>query len=295
MQGGLPYSRSIAINNAGVVVGQLIHCNQSRPFIYREGVLSELSGLPDGEGMAVGINDHGDVLGYIDDRPFIWRDGEVTLLAGVGSPRAINNHRQVLAADAAGSVLWDEGIVAHLPTRAEGANLNDQGQVVGTFDYASAFVWQPDGMGSGHLTVLPELIAGAPHAASAINEIGQIVGVAGPRAVLWDNGIAIDITPPSLGYPLMNAYGFDINEDSVILGLTQEDGPHPNGVPFIYEQGSFTFLPTPAHVDGTVAGAALNDHRVVAGGSVHWFGTPDQAMVWSQECFDVCCVSAQSP
>jgi uncharacterized membrane protein len=289
-------STARAINAAGDVVGDATLCDRRRTILYRAGTLLELDPIP-GALTTFGwdINDEGDVLGGVDGGGvFVWRNGVTTVLSGIGagSPVAINNAGQVLGTDEDGAFIWDAGLVTRLELDryAWVTDLNDRGQVTGFYQYSNlgAFVWE-----GGVLTPLPPLPGDDYSHAAAINEIGQIVGSSVKhgvgRAVLWDSGVPVDITPPT-DYPLRGAAGVGINEHGVVLGSFQEDGPRQNSAGFVFDHGLTTrIFPEDQTVGASLSPSAINDAGEIAGTTAFWTGSPNQATVWSRACFGVCC------
>jgi uncharacterized membrane protein len=293
-EGLVPWSSATAINAAGDVVGYASLGRRWRPILYRGGKLIELDSFPASDAAAYDINDEGEVLGNADGFAFVWNNGVTTVLTevGHGSGGAINNLGQVLGLDDQGVYIWDAGLVIRLNLGSNVAlsDLNDRGQVTGT-DYDSepgGFVWE-----DGVITPLPPLPGHNRSEASAINEAGQIVGASYKdgvrRAVLWDEGVPIDITPPTV-YPVLFAIGNGINEHGVVIGHFEEDKPTYNHAAFVFDHGVTTLLlPEDPSGNTTVALAAINDAGEIAGSSGFWSGSPREATVYSRTCFGSCC------
>ena len=173
----------VALNNAGQVIGYTINANNTMGpwFIWQNGVMSTISGLPDAGELAA-INDSGQIAGdgmtpldqnyATSQQAFIWQNGVATFLGCFSSPTA----------------LWQ---------LSRETDINNQGQVVGTatkdtgdtpFGIAVpgeyAFMWQ-----DGVMTDLGTL-GGTYSIAYAINDNGWIVGTSETadgqyHAVLW--------------------------------------------------------------------------------------------------------------
>jgi probable HAF family extracellular repeat protein len=143
---------------------------------------------------------------------------------------------------------WKDGVMVPLPPFPGGYNsyataANNVGQVVGwaengvhdpTCDPAfqilqfRAVIWAPD----GEMQELPPLPGDSTSAATAINDKGQVVGISGAcgiavggvsaaHAVLWENGIPVDIG--NLGGHSWNT-PTAINEKGTIVGFSLPAG-----------------------------------------------------------------------
>jgi len=174
--------------------------------------------------------------------------------------------------------------------------------VVGYLDHGDAteaFVWQ-----DGVLTLLPTLDRVPPgyvqSEAFDINESGQIVGRCSdgrkPRAVLWDAGQVIDITPPTTD-AFYAALATGINIHGVIVGVTQEEGQRFNGLFFVIDHGATVYLdPAPSEFVSVTA-YGINDSGEIAASAEMAVPLPDsgriaqswQASAWSRTCFAACC------
>jgi probable HAF family extracellular repeat protein len=260
----------------------------------------ELPPLPGhSQSYAWALNDDDIVVGASDGEAVLWEDGIPVALAGLEATNtwevnAINNHRQVVGWNQnLGGFLWDAGVLTWLGKGVRAEAINDAGQIVGAVGYggdSKAFVWE-----DGVLTLLPQLdeVFQLESRAWDINESGQIVGYGHDgqtwRAVLWDAGQVIDITPPT-PYVLVAAMATAINDHGVILGLTQDEGPRPNGQAFIYDHGVTVRVegPTPGEFS-SIIGHDLNNSGEIAGTTSPDAGWPSSARAWSRKCFAACC------
>jgi len=196
-----------AIDNAGRVAGAMsvstADGDQVHAFTYANGSYADLGNLPSGDGSrALGMNNAGDVVGAANkviggapnfpEDPFLYHDGKMIDL-GTLDPNGI----------------WSGA-----------TSINDRGQIVGyaglAYDPANpadiypqtAFLYQ-----NGKLVDLGGL---APHwssSAADINNLGQIVGVAGiadglSHGFLYRNGKMIDLNAlidPASGWTIEDA------------------------------------------------------------------------------------------
>jgi probable HAF family extracellular repeat protein len=206
--GGLA-SDALSLNDAGDVVGySTVSFGAERPFLYRNGVLTELEtlGNPNDYGgpdnAASDINNAGVIVGYsrLPDNQgaarcaVIYRNGVLSKLPAVGadsSALAINEAGDVVGAQRPGTSSYynaflytNAGALTSLgtlmPAGQDGdsfaTDINDAGQVVGSSQYAAggayghAFLWQ-----NGAMRDLGSL-GGLESSARSINGAGVVVG-----------------------------------------------------------------------------------------------------------------------
>jgi probable HAF family extracellular repeat protein len=205
-EGGGEYSSAHDINNHGQVVGTDVR----RAFLWQQGQMTPLGSLAGAQGTsgARAISDNAQVVGWSASdggtRAFLWENGQMqdlgVLPGGFTASDAfgINVAGQVVGYSARSGAdtrafLWERGEMIDLgslearPSRAHG--INDYGDVVGmagTGEWVGgdgrAFLWQP-GLGMQDLNTLvapDDPLRGVTtlHSAKAINNRGQIVGVA---------------------------------------------------------------------------------------------------------------------
>src|SRR5213592_2586004 len=131
--GVLPgYTTTVAdgINEAGWIVGTSGDGgSQSRPFLWNDGVMTNLGTLGGSRGTAHGISDTGLVVGESEDashvmHAFLWQTGVMTDL-GPGVAFAVNGHGQAVGCGFPTSpsppchaVLWQDGRMEDLGTLA---------------------------------------------------------------------------------------------------------------------------------------------------------------------------------
>ena len=229
-----------AINNRG----QIVITSVGGPFLWDNGVMSELPGLS----AAYDINDRGEILGLSDGRPVIWAHGMMTPLAlppgeWFASASAINNLGHV---------------VGSITSTAPGA-------------LSMAVLWR-----NGEVIPLPPLVANEPTSAADINNRDEIVGISGfpsspehptetRKALLWvpqapptppatsSNVVPVEnvleSTPPpidlgTLGGTYSTPTG--INDNGVVVGSSTTGAK---------EQHAFVWMPTNGMVDLGTFGA----------------------------------------
>jgi uncharacterized membrane protein len=152
------------------------------------------------------------------------------------------------------AVIWENGIPAALDLGCPGCSstandISEGGVIVGDVN-GTAFVRI-----NGVTTLLPPLPGDTSSTAVGSNAAGVVVGSSfgptGPRAVRWVNG-----SPEDLLVGPGTASG--INSAGVIIGTA--------GGPFVWQNGSFTILPTLPGC-GPAAAHAINDAGVIVGWS----------------------------
>ena len=212
------------INEHGQVVGSVpdvrIRSDEDydyfeRAFLWQRGKVTMLSSAEQGsgrrlcDGVAVAINDGGQIVGRCNGHAFLWQDGTMTDLGTLpgrraSSATAINERGRVVGTSQNGyetmhAFLWQNGTMTDLGTlggaSSEAVAVNVVDQVVGSaaieattedgYPILHAFVWQ-----DGKMTDLGTLPGGTSSSAVSVNDKGQIVGMsdteAGERhAVLW--------------------------------------------------------------------------------------------------------------
>jgi probable HAF family extracellular repeat protein len=232
-----PYRRPIDLNERGEV---LVTGSNSDAAIWADGRITAVLRPPPRIELLVAydISDTGTVVGGVGDlvsplfrtyewRPFVWRNGRLTVLDLEGTAVAVNGPGQILVGSDAqpdGSrrmALWSDGVATDLGLDrrqidgVDARTINDQGQVVGAKD-GRAVLWD-----NGQVTDLgtPE---GTTSAAVAVNERGQVVGTMetadGTHGFVWTSGHLLDLGPVHHS-PVLDAH-LDINERGQIIGRT---------------------------------------------------------------------------
>ena len=142
--GGDDY-RATGINNLGHVAGSFTVDETGHAFLQRDGVMTEIAVQGTGPQAVAGINDLGQIALTINSRPFIWKDGQLTDLGApsgmVSLPHAINITGQVIGEVFGGSAfLYRSGVMHQLndliPPQSGWVldvayGINDLGQIVG--------------------------------------------------------------------------------------------------------------------------------------------------------------------
>ena len=275
---GYTWSEALGINAAGQIVGTSGDMeSQSRPFLWDDGVMTNLGTLGGTRGTAHDISNTGLIVGESEDathtmHAFVWESGAMTDL-GPGVAFAVNDAGQAVGCGYPTSpsppchaVLWQAGQMTDLGTlggRSGSAyGINSAGQIVGSSlapdGFMHAFLWH-----DGTMTDLGGLPGYQFSVAWDINRAGQVVGSSygndgTTHAVLWANGAVQDLG--NLGGRAATA--FAINDRGQVVGISfSADG---QSRPFLWQDGVMTVLPTPGDAGGPASD--INEARQVVGG-----------------------------
>jgi probable HAF family extracellular repeat protein len=208
---GGPMSRAFGINDRGQVVGEAeVAPGDSHAFLWEDGVMHDL-GDAGPFNRAWAINHHGDVVGHYQLQPLLWRDGVLTELTGMITAFDVNDRLEIAGAlvlegtSTFHPAIWRDGTIIDLglPEGAFGGSaraLNRRGVVVGSWD-GHAFRWE-----DGARVDLPALIPAPAFAttfATDVDDSGRLVvgesmsdpnAIGGARhAVVWVDGRPVDL------------------------------------------------------------------------------------------------------
>jgi probable HAF family extracellular repeat protein len=275
-------ARGMAINSQGWVAGWSNQADGSRrAVLWKNGVLTDLNTLggPSSTVPWPGLNDAGTVVGISQTgasdplhedwscelggflpettdlicRGFVWQDGVLRDLPPLGGNHSfgtgVNNSGQVVG--------WAETAV-HDPTCTDAQVLQFR-----------AALWDPKNGSNGKIKVreLRPLPGDSASAATAINDVGQVVGISGKcdqavgrfsalHSVLWDkNRKPIEI--PNLGGLTWHT-PMDINNAGDVVGFSNPPGENPAG-DFIAHAFLWTNGAATAQDLGTLPGDALSE------------------------------------
>ena len=236
-------------NNQGTVVGTAMIPSYSlpQPVVWRSGQAVERLPFQGLAGFASGINNRGDIIGYMagasgtgsGEVGFIqWGDGTAPQLFDDYRPQLINDRGLVLGRRSGewGTRSWQDGVFGETPFAGDLfiRALNNEGTMTGNGGNYHAFslsgqAGQPD---------LQELWSGFGH---DINDAGTVIGETelDLRAMVWTEGRTYDLDhlwhdAQYSGWSLVNAW--DINNGGAILA---------QGVGRFGESGTFLLSPVP--------------------------------------------------
>lgn len=246
-------SFAMAINNAGVVVGNFQYKGETRAFLNRGKGLVDVAGAAS---YAMAINNKGQVLGNWgtpagQGKGFIYyRGARRTLVGPVGFSMRftdINDHGYITAA----------------------------GYKIDSFEGSRGFLRAPSGAYHDIGTLPFDNPLTEPH---ALNNSNVITGASGPltfpdqplRAIVWAKGVMRDIGD----FGLDPNEGIDINNAGQITGFMSVNGIIHDRVAILYSKGRLINID--GRPDTTISrfseGAGINNHGHVVGYADHLGG-----------------------
>jgi len=139
--------------------------------------------------------------------PFLWSNGVLTdLLGRAGGALGINDHGQVVGATTADGLayVWDNGTLQFLPSlggAARAYDINDRGQIVGRSQTTSPTIGHAVMWEGGQITDLGVLPGDSLSTTGGITESGHVVGMsfndvyAGGHPFGWQQGVLLPLSP----------------------------------------------------------------------------------------------------
>jgi probable HAF family extracellular repeat protein len=266
-------SAALGINDSGQVVGYGQPSDRNVGFVYSNGSVMELNGVP----FAYAINNIGQVAGQSSSyHAAVWDNGSVTDLGtlnnGVYSrATAINDSGQVVGwsrrsneGDFWDIFLYDNGVMSPLGVSSgmSSLDIDNAGQVAGSFN-GRAFRYS-----NGIMEYLPN--DGPVSAAEGINNSGQIIGWGytqgfdEPRAQLWSNGATIDLGVFESG---LSSQAEGLNDIGQIVGAAQVGNYDWHAC--LFEDGAIidlnTYLPSNSNWDYLRKAYGINNNGWIVG------------------------------
>jgi probable HAF family extracellular repeat protein len=248
---GVPL-QSPVINDQGQVAGVIDSSGTPLPFIWKDGVRTDLPNLPGATRVSVtGINSSGQVVGYSDAADgntyaVTWQGGVISKLnseqGNVAFAFGINDSGLIVGAIAERPVLWDGDSVTDLgaPNGTAALGINNSGVISGGRPLGGpiapvGFLWQ-----NGTLTDLgPQGVC----VGTAINDEGVTAGIIqfpiggkiSYHAMTYQNGVVSDLGAIPGG---IASIATGINDLGQVIGVGDMNGASP----FIWQAGQMTEL-----------------------------------------------------
>ena len=246
--------RPSGINNAGQIVGYSLGGEQTRGFIYANGVLTNITAPGSRNTFAYGINSNGQIVGAANGSAggtygFLYANGTFTTISVPGSSstvvRGVNDNGQIVgsASNSTGGqqgFVYNAGVFTTVTMAGSFSTnpygINNSGQIVGTFSdstgYQSGFLYD-----KGVFTTI-SVPNSTDTFAYGINNIGQIVGSfldnSGTHGFVYSNGVFVTVDAP----------GVPSSIGTLLVGIT--DASEIAGF------GTSAFLATPAETSSLV-------------------------------------------
>ena len=261
-----PSSVATAINANGEAVGMINDSGENIPTLWDVNGQSTgmtVPGAPFFTELGGGINRGGDVPLNHGGRAYVWNAGVLREIAN-GKAYAINDTGQLIGLFESQLALYTNGVLTPLPAPGDVLvyDLNNRSEAVGYAFFngsptRSAALWR-----DGGIIDLGTLPGDASSYATAINELGQVVGCSVnadnsvSRGFLWENGVMTALNAPG-----KSLCPNDINNAGQIVGSFRTD---TLSRAFVMSAGMFTDLTAVLGTDFCRA-AAINDVGRIVG------------------------------
>lgn len=233
---------------------------------------------------ACAVNDNGIVCGsssgQAGTQAVIWSPtGQITVLKTPGRPEAtvsaVNASGVAIGSNFEAPYIWGADHTGHAVSikpigSAELVGLDSAGDAVGTLRLGNVDMGI-EVLADGTQINLGTIPGGVGCGAYAIDDAGDIAGVAGRDAVIWRGGKILDLNPPG-----HYSYATGINSKGHVVGYIGQEGGSYDG--FVWVDGAMTILAKPSSAYASEA-SKINDAGLVVG-KLRSMTDNDKAALW---------------
>lgn len=218
-------TQAVSINNKGQIVGTSnTVTGEPHAFLWENGVMTDLGTFDGISSSATGINNRGQIIGYIilqdwsGYKNFVWEKGNVTFIDGIEQVFAINEQGQIVGQKDGHAVVWDKGVFTDIGILGAGPyswafDISSSGLVVGV-SYLNDVDWESH----AYLWNREYMIDLGAVSARGVNSKGKVVGCYptenGCLPFVWYRNVMNNLETLGGTEGLANA----ISENGIIVG-----------------------------------------------------------------------------